>query len=506
MNPTLRRLRVAFVAVAVLALVGVMAGMTSAEEVAPAQTAPEQMSCSWTQFGSTQGRYHAASAMTSMTNTMWIYGGLDQGGSANNSLFSIDFTQAGIANAKFGTKNVGTAQQRYGAAGAYRAAENEVFYFGGADEDGEADNSVQMWDPAAQSWNANYPVQGAFQDRVFAAAAYSPDHDAIVIVGGAATCKAVDVDLDPEPPAEADECTSANVPVVAVTWNDQGQASVSSMSGGPRNTLGGTLVYDSAGKRMLYFGGTNDAASNPTNNVQVLNLSDPDFSKASWGSLSTAGTKPNARFFHSAAYDASRNWMIVYGGVRSNAFASNESTTEDTWALDLGQTPPMWMDLSASENAGSVGSVMEYDSVNMVAVKHGGRRRGGGTNPNVTGNGYYLNCQTIVPTDTPTTMPTTPGTPPTTVTPGGPTVQPPTVTPVTPTDAKQCDFIDGRVPQAVINFALTNKDQIGGWGELCYPNRPQSPFNGFREYLTLRSIAKPYHPLYNNVIFKCGCP
>jgi hypothetical protein len=62
------------------------------------------------------------------------------------------------------------------------------------------------------------------------------------------------------------------------------------------------------------------------------------------------------------------------------------------------------------------------------------------------------------------------------------------------------------VPQAVINFALTNNAQIGGWGQLCFPSRPPSPFNGFREYLTLRNISKPYHPLYNGVVYRCGCP
>lgn len=76
----------------------------------------------------------------------------------------------------------------------------------------------------------------------------------------------------------------------------------------------------------------------------------------------------------------------------------------------------------------------------------------------------------------------------------------------TPVPGKACDFILTRVPPAVINDALANPTRIRGWGELANPSAPPSPFNQPKSWLSLLNIAAPYHPLYNPVIFKAGCP
>lgn len=97
------------------------------------------------------------------------------------------------------------------------------------------------------------------------------------------------------------------------------------------------------------------------------------------------------------------------------------------------------------------------------------------------------------PTDVPTTPPSvTPTSPPPTITPD-PRVQ-------------VCDSIIHRsVPAEVIEQARYHPDAIGGWDVLCNPNAPSGPFNGRRRSLNLIDGGKPYHPVYNSLIFKCGC-
>ncbi len=61
------------------------------------------------------------------------------------------------------------------------------------------------------------------------------------------------------------------------------------------------------------------------------------------------------------------------------------------------------------------------------------------------------------------------------------------------------------VPQQVINDALANPSSVQGYGARCYPSQPPSPYNLTRHYLSLRRPV-PYHPLFNGLIYKCGCP
>jgi hypothetical protein len=93
-------------------------------------------------------------------------------------------------------------------------------------------------------------------------------------------------------------------------------------------------------------------------------------------------------------------------------------------------------------------------------------------------------------------------------TPGsGPTVKPPTPVPATPIpDPKVCDFITSRVPGQVINDAMGNKSSVAGYDMLCNPKLPASNWNVKREFLSLMAASKPYHPVFNTVIWKCGCP
>lgn len=92
--------------------------------------------------------------------------------------------------------------------------------------------------------------------------------------------------------------------------------------------------------------------------------------------------------------------------------------------------------------------------------------------------------------------------PPTTA---APTEVVPTRTP-DPGAPEACDFILSRVPRAVIDDALANPVTVAGWNQLANPSAPPSPYNQPRRMLSLRNIGVPFHPLFNPVIYKAGCP
>ena len=99
-------------------------------------------------------------------------------------------------------------------------------------------------------------------------------------------------------------------------------------------------VYDTAGNRMIVFGGFNGAFSN---DVWVLSNADGTGGTPVWTQLAPNGTPPNARDFSSAVYDSTGNRMIVYGGY-------NGSELSDVWVLSNanGVGTPAWTQLSTA--------------------------------------------------------------------------------------------------------------------------------------------------------------
>jgi hypothetical protein len=76
----------------------------------------------------------------------------------------------------------------------------------------------------------------------------------------------------------------------------------------------------------------------------------------------------------------------------------------------------------------------------------------------------------------------------------------------TRTGAHACDMLEGRVPPALIAFALANPETVLGWNQQCFRNRPPGPWNPRRQHLSLRDVGKPFHAMFNPLVFKCGCP
>jgi len=120
---------------------------------------------------------------------------------------------------------------------------------------------------------------------------------------------------------------------------------------------------------------------------------------------------------------------------------------------------------------------------------------------------------TPTPSSVPPTVTRTP-VPPTTVVPPTTSVPPTaTRTPVAPTATSPAPNIcvctavlGGRVPQAVIDRAVANPTGVNGWQQPLNPNRPVSPGNPLRMCLSLQNPNQSFHPMFNSLVFRVGCP
>lgn len=90
-----------------------------------------------------------------------------------------------------------------------------------------------------------------------------------------------------------------------------------------------------------------------------------------------------------------------------------------------------------------------------------------------------------------------------------PTALPPPAPSPRPTeisDAKACPRLALRVPATAIGAAMANPNAVGGYNRLRDENKPPSPLNPRQVYLSLLNPSVPYHPLFNPLAFKAGCP
>jgi len=101
------------------------------------------------------------------------------------------------------------------------------------------------------------------------------------------------------------------------------------------------MVYDSAGKKVIMFGGAGGAGNDTWAYDPTAN---------SWTELHPAGDLPSARCAYSMVYDSAHGRVILFGGHHGDA------TLDDTWSYDPASNT--WTELhpagdvpSARENA-----------------------------------------------------------------------------------------------------------------------------------------------------------
>jgi hypothetical protein len=494
-----------------LGAVAVLAAVTLAASAQHAAAAPSQqaMTCTWKNVGSSQTDLsHGSAVMDTDQNISYWYGGVNEKFETSNKVESADFSGATFS-AVVKPVSAGGAAQLVGSAGAYRAKGakadgSAIYYFGGIKDpnQGTGTSDVQRYVTKTGTWEKISVPTGSLTARVFAAAAYDSDHDVIWIVGGTSTCSLPDV-------LNGQTCQARSLAIQYLTFDPAtGEPKEMKTLGVNTSNFAHTAVYDSVGKRVLMFGGTGDIKSG-RNTLSALDVSNPDPAQAKLAVVPSSGTAPSI-YFHGGAYDPGRNWMLVYGGVTKDFLQTSESPYTLTMALDLGATPnATWKNLTPSGTpgervAGQLVYVPKHSGFAMIL----GRKKitfTGATPqpaPSTQKTIQGLTCTTVtVPTNTPV---------PPTITPGGPTVTPrPTNTPgptAGPAIGKECPGLAALVPPAVIANALANPDKVQGWDQLCNPGLPPSPWNVKRSHLSLQDIGKPYNPLFNSVVYKCGCP
>jgi hypothetical protein len=487
------------------AILAVMAGTSAA---APSQAPVQQAwACKWERLKPTlpQSLYFMGSAWDSVNNKAYLLAGLDRSDKAVKTTQVLDLSDPDIgkATAKLAATS-GAYLEHWATAGAFRPKgdASAAYFVGGAEgkgrpaEEGSTFNTLQTFVPKTSVWNED---RLSFQPVTMAAAAYDPDHDVVISVGGVGECDFFVPDTS-DPLA----CEDALNQVAVFKFDPTTGAATYSAgptSGGPGRVFGGTLVYDSKARRMLYFGGTDSADGKGKSSTSALDLKDPDLAKAKWSTLATAGSPPPGRALHAAAYDEDKNWLVVYGGA-TDGFFTDENTLTDTWALDLGQAPPRWSNLGASTPSERVAADMVYATNHKVPILIGGREAyepDAGAMQAIQNDAFQLNCAEAVPTPSPTPRPPT-----NTPVPGQATATPGTWVPES-CSPKACPGLDKRVPQAVIDNALANPDKVLGYCRLRNPGVPASPFNPFRTSLTLSNSGVQYNPVSNGVVYKAGC-
>ncbi len=76
----------------------------------------------------------------------------------------------------------------------------------------------------------------------------------------------------------------------------------------------------------------------------------------------------------------------------------------------------------------------------------------------------------------------------------------------TPEAGCVCRAARERAPAALISAILADPDQLGGHGQPRDPNKPPGPFNPPRVCLGIHNAGTAYHPLFNPLAWKAGCP
>ncbi len=488
------------VALAGIALVVALAASATAPRLASAQAE----SCHWTKIGQmSMGFYHGFAAFDPDGAHGVIIGGISGAGGIVDEIRQIDLVSGAVTQMKI----TGTHLPRVGVAGDVRVrpGASALYALGGGEAPlgaflYEGRNDVQELVLATAAM-ARVTPDGVFSNRMLHVARYDPVHDMIVVHGGTRDCTVRGADpggATPQVDCNADYGDTLFLKFDLAGGSPRWEAGPS--ANGPGKLVGHSMVYDSDHHRMVVYGGSLDG-DRGLNETYVLDLAAG--AAPAWRKLATTGTGPSGLFLHAAEYDAEHRRMVVYGGVQSRAFTQNEAGIKRTWVLEFDPADAnkaTWRELPGASIREAAGASMLYDPQAKTVLLVGGRADLSSSTVDVNTAVYRLDCSVATPTATATPRPptATPGT-------GSPTAQP-TAGPTATRSPETCPLIVGRVPQQVVQAALASPAEVRGYGQVCQPGLPPGRFNPVRSSLSLDNPNSPYHPLFNSLVWKCGCP
>ena len=135
----------------------------------------------------------------------------------------------------------------------------------------------------------------------------------------------------------------------------------------PQARLGHTLVFDSARRRLVLFGGQ---ASGFFSDTWAY-----DIATNAWLQLARDSAGPTRRYGHSAIYDAARDRMVISHGF------TDTGRFDDTWSFDLAANA--WTNVSPAQNRPLKRCLhhASYDAANGQMYLYGGCSSGFGPCP-----------------------------------------------------------------------------------------------------------------------------
>lgn len=159
---------------------------------------------------------------------------------------------------------------------------------------------------------------------------------------------------------------------LADTWLFEPGEGWTEVSGaGPSARGRHAVAYDSAGNRMLIFGGRFRASGGSGDYTLYNDLWAFDFSARTWEQLSDGTGGPAARYFSTAAYDAATETFYVYGGD-TNPSALGITLATDVWSFSNGT----WSEVPVSGQAPDPSRLFmayTHDTSRNALIAYGGQ-------------------------------------------------------------------------------------------------------------------------------------
>jgi hypothetical protein len=141
--------------------------------------------------------------------------------------------------------------------------------------------------------------------------------------------------------------------------------------------------YHAASNRLIVFFPGKVGLGGFGNQVWVLTNANGLGGAPTWIQLTPTGTAPNTNGLNSAAYDATNNRLIVYGGCFANCSPALSEVFALSNANGLGGAP-VWSQLTVTNPQARVDNSLVYDCVNNLAITFGGHFAFYGTDQNDT--------------------------------------------------------------------------------------------------------------------------
>lgn len=242
----------------------------------------------------------------------------------------------------------GVPPARYGHSAVYDPVRDRMLVLFGYDGSFRAD-VWQLTLSGTPTWSPLTTVGTSPSARDFTSAVYDPIGDRVVVVGGNAL-------PGPVPRSDAWSLNLTGTP----TW------SPISPSGSPAaGRFSAASFYDPVRQRMVILGGTDGSAA--LSDVVTLSLS----GAATWQVVSPGGRLPAGRWAAAAAYDTAHDRAVWTAGLATGSYFLN-----DTWLLALAGSPQWTEPPTANSPLPRSLAGAAYDSTRDELVVYGGLDHG----------------------------------------------------------------------------------------------------------------------------------